>query len=150
MPRMARSHRLRRGRVSETGRIYLITTACYHRQELFRNLYRGRQVVQALKAVDNQADTLCYVIMPDHLHWLMQLRPGSGLSDTVQKTKSLTTKALKRVEPEIGRVWQRGFHDRALRQEDIVDVARYVVANPLRAGIVRSVRDYPLWDAIWI
>jgi len=29
-------------------------------------------------------------------------------------------------------------------------VARYIVANPLRAGLVESVRDYPHWDAIWL
>ena len=48
-------------------------------------------------------------------------------------------------------VWQQGFHDRALRREDdLVKVARYVVANPLRAGLVRKYGDYPLWDAIWV
>ena len=46
---------------------------------------------------------------------------------------------------------QRGFHDRAIRkQDDLVAVARYIVANPLRAGIVDSIRNYPLWDAKWL
>jgi len=29
-------------------------------------------------------------------------------------------------------------------------VARYVVANPMRAGLVKQIGDYPLWDAIWV
>jgi hypothetical protein len=29
-------------------------------------------------------------------------------------------------------------------------MARYVVANPLRAGLVQKLGDYPLWDAIWV
>jgi hypothetical protein len=29
-------------------------------------------------------------------------------------------------------------------------MARYVVANPLRAGLVKRLGDYPLWDAIWL
>jgi len=50
-----------------------------------------------------------------------------------------------------GALWQRGFHDHALRRdEDIEDIARYIVANPLRAGLVRHIGDYPHWDAIWI
>ena len=28
--------------------------------------------------------------------------------------------------------------------------ARYIVANPLRAGLVKQIGDYPLWDAIWL
>jgi hypothetical protein len=48
-------------------------------------------------------------------------------------------------------VWKPGFHDRALRHEDsMVDAARYIVANPLRAGLVERVGDYPFWDAIWL
>ena len=30
------------------------------------------------------------------------------------------------------------------------DVARYIVANPLRAGLVERVGDYPYWDAVWL
>jgi hypothetical protein len=48
-------------------------------------------------------------------------------------------------------MWQKGFHDRAIRrEEDLRAVARYIIANPLRAGLVRRVHDYPLWDAIWL
>ena len=35
-----------------------------------------------------------------------------------------------------------GFHDRALRRdEDTLSTARYIVANPLRAGLVKNIRD---------
>jgi REP element-mobilizing transposase RayT len=48
-------------------------------------------------------------------------------------------------------VWQNGFHDHALRQEeDLAEVARYIVANPLRAGLVERLGDYPHWHAIWL
>jgi REP element-mobilizing transposase RayT len=48
-------------------------------------------------------------------------------------------------------VWQRGFHDHALRgDEDVRAIARYIVANPLRAGLVRAIGDYPWWDAEWL
>ena len=48
-------------------------------------------------------------------------------------------------------LWQEGFHDHALRkEEDLVKLARYIVANPLRAGIVSKIADYPLWDAVWL
>ncbi|GGY09626.1 hypothetical protein GCM10007160_41190 [Litchfieldella qijiaojingensis] len=48
-------------------------------------------------------------------------------------------------------IWQRGYHDRAIRdEEDIRAVARYIVANPLRAGLVNDIGQYPLWDAKWL
>ncbi len=43
------------------------------------------------------------------------------------------------------------FHDRAMRkEEDLKAAARYIVANPLRAGLVERCGDYPLWDAVWL
>jgi REP element-mobilizing transposase RayT len=96
------------------------------------------------------ANSLAWVVMPDHFHWLVELQQGS-LSELMQKTKSLSTKAVRQVTGDCSPLWQRGFHDRALRQEeDLVKMARYVVANPLRAGLVEKLGDYPLWDAIWV
>jgi hypothetical protein len=48
-------------------------------------------------------------------------------------------------------VWQAGFHDHALRaDESVVSIGEYVIHNPVRAGLVASVDDYPLWDAAWL
>lgn len=50
-----------------------------------------------------------------------------------------------------GGLWQPGFHDRAIRrQQDVRKAARYIVANPLRAGLVTDVLKYPYWDAVWM
>lgn len=49
------------------------------------------------------------------------------------------------------KIWQAGFHDHAVRrEEDLAGIARYIVANPLRAGLVDAIGDYPLWDALWL
>ena len=46
---------------------------------------------------------------------------------------------------------QDGYHDHALRQEeDLRAVARYIIANPVRAGLVERIGDYPHWDAAWL
>jgi len=36
------------------------------------------------------------------------------------------------------------------KSEDLMKVARYIVANPLRAGLAGHLADYPHWDAIWL
>jgi len=88
--------------------------------------------------------------MPDHLHWLVELS-DVDLSRLVLRVKSCSAIALNRALGQCGRLWQKGFHDHALRKdEDLRAVARYVVANPLRAGLVDSVGDYPHWDAPWL
>lgn len=152
MPDLYASHRLRLGRFTEPNRIYLLTTNTLGRQPVFNDVALGRLVVAQFRAAQDQdcANSLAWVVMPDHFHWLIELQRGS-LSGLMQRTKSLSTKSVNRCTGRKISLWQQGFHDRALRrEEDLVKLARYIVANPLRAGLVERLGDYPLWDAIWV
>ncbi|MHC8360773.1 REP-associated tyrosine transposase [Pseudomonas sp. LS2P72] len=152
MPYLPAAYRLRVGRYAEANRIYLLTTNTLHRTPVFKDFTLGRLVVDQFRNAQNLglAHSLAWVVMPDHFHWLIELQEGS-LAGLMQRTKSLSTKAVNLSTGRGVSLWQRGFHDRALRrEEDLVKVARYVVANPLRAGLVERLGDYPLWDAIWV
>ena len=77
------------------------------------------------------AETLAYVVMPDHLHWLMQLKADYDLSGVMRFVKSETTRRSKALQDLSAPIWQRGFYDQAIRaEEDIIDYTRYIVANP--------------------
>ncbi len=87
--------------------------------------------------------------MPDHWHGLVKLGARDNLSTVMNRFKSITAKRLHCTQ--VGLVWDRGYHDRAVRaDEDMRAVARYIVANPLRAGLVSHVLDYPYWDCVWL
>mgnify|MGYP003646151531 FL=1 len=151
MYRRAHAHHLRKGRTTQANQIYLVTIVCYERKTIFENIECGRAVVHELQGIETNAKTLCFVIMPDHIHWLMQLNTELELSRCIQKFKGNVTRRLHKRALITGRVWENNFHDSAIRREkDLLATARYVVANPLRAGLVKSLRDYPLWDAIWL
>jgi putative transposase len=74
--------------------------------------------------------------MPDHVHWLFQLIGERSLSAVVRGVKTFSAR-------NIGRpIWQKSFYDRGIRKEDdLIGVARYIIANPVRAGLV---------DAVWL
>jgi REP element-mobilizing transposase RayT len=148
---VANSHRLRLGRRSEGGRSYLITITCYHRRNLFDRLDTVGCLARSIDAVSDESRTWCWIAMPDHMHWLFELRPNAVLSRIVGKMKALTTRKIRNDCAIRGPIWQRGFHDRAIRKdENLRSAARYVLANPLKAGLAESVNDYPYWDAVWL
>ena len=124
------------------------------RAPIFSNLQAGRILTQALRHQHQTGavESLAFVIMPDHLHWLFGLSDGFGLSQIIGQTKRYSAMQLNRLCGRSGQaIWQDGFHDRALRrEEDLQDIARYLIANPVRAGLVKHVGDYPLWDACWL
>ncbi|MDR8016878.1 REP-associated tyrosine transposase [Ectopseudomonas guguanensis] len=149
---MPHSARLRAGRFSEAQRIYLLTATTESRETLFSDFTVGRLVVAELKAAQQEAlvESLAWVLMPDHLHWLIALQHGS-LSELMRRIKGRSAKRVNALYGRQGKLWQDGFHDRALRrEEDVLPAARYIVANPLRAGLVNRVGDYPLWDSVWL
>lgn len=138
---------LRRGRFSQTGQVYMLTMVTAHRARVFDDFGAARCAVRALHApaVRRYGEILAFVVMPDHVHWLLELAPGVRVSEAVRVYRAKVSLALGRG------IWQKGFHDRAMRRdEDMVAAARYVVANPVRAGLVDSVAEYPHWDAVWV
>src|SRR5579859_6834619 len=142
---------LRRGRVSIPGQVYLLTTVAAYRRPLFRDVNLARAMCRSVHDPLGwgDADLLCWVLMPDHWHGLVRLGPRNDLATVMNRFKSFTAKALRCTQPLL--VWDRGFHDHALRQdEDVRGVARYIVANPLRAGLVDNVLDYPYWNCVWL
>ena len=90
--------------------------------------------------------------MPDHAHWLVELAGAESLSNTIGALKKAIATPVNMSRDCVGQtLWQAGFHDRALRKEDdTLVVARYIVANPIRARWVKRVGDYPWWNAVWI
>jgi REP element-mobilizing transposase RayT len=89
--------------------------------------------------------------MPDHFHGLLQLRSPDVLSLHVGWFKGRSAWMVNAARGGEGAIWQDSFHDHVLRQEeDVKTVARYLIDNPLRAGLVESVGDYPYWNAAWL
>jgi len=142
-----------KGRASIPQQFYFVTVTTHGRAPWFENLRTGRMVVIEMRKLHSHGDvdSLAWVLMPDHLHWLFQLRNNSKLSGVMRKLKGRSTASIRACQKTSGKFWQRGFHDHAVRgEEDLVAIARYIVANPLRAGLVSSLRDYSLWDAKWL
>lgn len=148
---MPNTRNLRKGRVSVSGGIYSITTVSFRRQKIFLEIAKARAAIKGLRYCDDKGHsrTLAFVVMPDHVHWLFQLGDAASLSKVVNAFKGMSGSLLRKADRTP--VWQRGYHDHAVRlDEDLKAVARYIVANPLRGGLVERIGDYPWWDAVWV
>ena len=144
---------LRKGRVSVPNGIYLVTATTINRSRFFENFHAACKAARCFEdeAVLGNAAMLAWVLMPDHAHWLIELSEHDALSAMVNRIKSASARRANRVLKRKGALWAAAYHDHALRAEDdLPDTARYVVANPLRAGLVKRLGDYPFWNAIWL
>jgi len=144
------SRLIRKGRVTVPGQIYLLTAVTDGRRRHFADFWLGCAASRALAlgSAWPNATLLAWVLMPDHLHVLAQCNGSESISLSMGRAKALMSAAVHR-SGEPARLWQPGFHDRALRTEESVrEAARYLVANPIRAGLAARVGDYPFWDSV--
>lgn len=143
---MHKGCRLRTHRYSFEGQIYLITTCTHQRCDYFCDFELARKVVKAMHFQDtqNRTLTLAFVVMPDHIHWLFELKKSS-LHQVMQSFKSFSAQRFGKP------LWQPGYYESAIRKsDDLVKCSRYIVANPVRKGLVANIGDYPFWDAVWL
>ena len=75
-----------------------------------------------------------YVIMPNHVHLILNLNDPKGGRQVASPTVSTIVGNMKRaVSKTIGHgIWQRSFHDHVIRDaKDYNEIATYIEANPL-------------------
>ena len=144
---------LRQGRLSESGREYLVTAVVERRKPVFTDLYVARRLINELRRLEEEGTVrwLAWVVMPDHFHGLLTLSGEHKLGMAMNLLKGRSSRAINARLGRAGRLWQPGFHDHALRrEEDRQAIASYILANPLRNGLVADIGDYPHWDSAFI
>lgn len=88
---------------------------------------------------------LAYVFMPDHVHVLFDgTHEGADIREHVRRWKLRVGFEWRHAVAAGHPLWQRGYYDYVLRAEDeLGSVVRYMVMNPVRAGLVVHPSEYP-------
>ncbi len=144
---------LRKGRFSQTGGIYFITFVVKNRELLFLKFDAAHEFCKLIQEneIKNECCWLTWVLMPDHFHGLIQISDKSSLSTIIRQLKSHTAIKVNQLLKRKGGLWQPAYFDRALRKnDDIKNIARYIVANPLRAKLIDNIGNYPFWNSIYL
>jgi len=131
---------------SDPNYVYFLTLCADGAQQPFANDALAQAVVEALLFRYRQGEFRLYVycLMPDHLHLALSPCPGHGtVSRVIQGFKSYTTRLAWQHGIQ-GKLWQRSFYDHiARRSEDLLAICRYILANPVRKGLVETPEDWP-------
>ncbi|WP_411850141.1 REP-associated tyrosine transposase [Stenotrophomonas sp. LGBM10] len=145
------SSRLRTGRCSLPGHTYVLTTVCHNRRRWFEDPDTAAIAMNRLHDLDQRghARSLAWVVMPDHVHWLLELGTSS-LHDVARRFKSSSALAINRSHRRGGTFWQSGYHDHAVRTDaSLRQHALYLLGSPVRAGLTATIGDYPYAWCAW-
>ena len=124
---------------------YFVTCCTHNRQAHFVDAAVVNPLILQIRQTcsDRQFAVLAYVFMPDHLHLLLEgLQPEADFVRTMTLLRQRTAMSFRRQQGT--QLWQDGYFERVLRDEEATEtVTAYIVANPVRAGLVNRIDDYP-------
>ena len=124
---------------------YFLTFCTRNRVPVFLGDAIARTVLAHFRrtAIEQSFTYLAYCLMPDHAHALVEgLTPDASLRLFVKSAKESSGRAYCRRARQ--RLWQEGYYEHVLRrEEDARAVARYIIENPVRAGLVDHPSAYP-------
>ncbi len=100
-------------------------------------------------AGDKRFKILTYCFMPDHLHLLLAGEDDrSNLKKFVSLFKQKSGYWFKKIFKED--LWHISYYDHVLRKEESIEgVARYILDNPVRKGLVSDYKEYPFSWSFW-
>lgn len=157
-PNPHRTHiRLPLGTCRRSYHVFFVTICTAERHPWFAHhpLLAGQTgaVINDLAAA--RGSTLhAWCVMPDHVHFVLA---DTDVVEYVRFLEGRTAIGARRIEPG-RRLWQRSFHDHALRSgESLLAAVRYVLENPVRAAVVARAEAYcwsgsatwPDWRSWW-
>ncbi|UCC39536.1 MAG: transposase [Candidatus Aminicenantes bacterium] len=141
MPRGARG-------LSE-GSIYHVLNRGNGKQEVFHKDQDFVVFIRIMKEAKKRypLNIFAYCLMPNHFHIVLKPNRANHLSNWIQLLMTSHVRRYHNHYQTNGHIWQGRYKNFIIqRDEHLLTVLRYVEANPIRAGLVSSARDW-LWSS---
>jgi REP element-mobilizing transposase RayT len=131
---------------------YFLTFCTRDRRQTFHDAHVVVLVIAQIRRIACESGfvILAYCVMPDHAHLLVEgTAAAANLREFVKRAKQASGQAYARTARRP--LWQEGYYERVVRQgDDARRLVRYIVDNPVRAGLVRVPAEYPhLGSDLW-
>jgi putative transposase len=135
----------RQARVVLPGVPHHVTTRGNRRQTTFFAPpdYRAFETLLKQFCVASGVEVLAYCLMPNHPHGILTPPTPTSLSKAFGNTKEAYSRIINARHGWQGHLWQGRYYSVPLGPEHLYRAARYVLENPVRAGMVEAPGDWP-------
>ena len=141
----------RKARLDIADTIYHITCRGDRREPIYRDEVDRRNWLRILGEVCKQHRWRVYAFCQMGNHYHLVAKPlQATLSIGMHSLNSGYTQRFNARHMESGHVFQGRFHSEVVhRQAHLLELMRYVVLNPIRAGMVATPAGWP-WSSYWM
>jgi putative transposase len=109
--------------------------------------YRNYRRILATKARQHDLSIWAYCLMPNHVHLIAVPSCPQGLARPLGEAHRHYALHVNRRNGWTGHLWQERFRSFAMDEFHLVAAIRYVLLNPVRAGLVETAAAWPYSSA---
>lgn len=131
-------------RIELSGGIYHVTSRGDRREEIYLGDEDREAWLEVLGQVCERFNWVCHAWcqMTNHYHLLIET-PEANLAQGMRQINGVYTQRLNRAHDRVGHVFQGRYKAILVERESyLLELARYVVLNPLRAKMVRQLENW--------
>lgn len=131
-------------RIEYPGALYHVTSRGNARAAIFDNDEDRFLFIAILSQTVKRFNWLChaYCLMDNHYHLMIET-PDGNLSAGMRQLNGVYTQAINRSHGKGGHLFQGRFKAILVeKQSFLTELCRYIVLNPVRAGMVKIPEDY--------
>ncbi len=135
-------------RIEFSGAVYHITARGNARQKIFLSDEDRNLFLDVFASTVKRYNWLChsYCLMDNHYHILLET-PDPNLSLGMRQLNGVFTQRFNRCHERVGHLFQGRYKSILVEKEShLLELCRYIVLNPVAAGIVAQPSDY-LWSS---
>ncbi len=135
-------------RLEFAGALYHVTSRGDRRENIYEDDADRRAFLSVLGGVSDTHNWVChaYCLMDNHYHLLIET-PDANLSRGMRQLNGVYTQTFNRFHGGAGHVFQGRYKAIVVeKQSYLLELSRYIVLNPVRAGMVRWAREWP-WSS---
>jgi putative transposase len=132
-------------RLEYPGAVYHVTARGHERSSIFRGDADRRKFLELLGSIGRDEKWLihAYCLMTNHYHLLVET-PLGGLSRGMRSVNGRYTQWFNWKHKRSGHLFEGRFRSVVVQKEShLLELCRYLVLNPVRAGLVRRPGDWP-------
>lgn len=135
-------------RIEFAGALYHVTARGNAQQDIYADDTDRQQFLSLLHHTVDRYDWYChaYCLMDNHYHLLIETNSPT-LSKGMKFLNGTYTQFFNRRHKRVGHVFQGRFKAILVQKDSyLLELARYIALNPVRARMVRSAKDWP-WSS---
>ena len=135
-------------RLEFAGALYHVTSRGDRRESIYEDDADRQSFLSVLGEVCDTCNWVChaYCLMGNHYHLLIET-PDGNLSRGMRQLNGVYAQYVNRTHGRVGHVFQGRYRAIVVEKEGcLLELSRYIVSNPVRAGMVRSAKDWP-WSS---